>query len=127
MKWLFLLSVLSTPANADLAPRIMDKLALQIPGISTGTTTPSQMHQAWRRYEAVVEVLGQESIQYRKKCYKVFFKYELNTRKDYYIIQGGTPQEVCDYFARRYRAGYLTPSITSLIPGSEKDILIKED
>jgi hypothetical protein len=121
MKWLLLLLLGGSIANADLAPRVMDGLALQIPGISTGTTTPIQMHEAWRRYEAMVDILTKESFAYRTACYKVLFKHEMNTGKELYMVYGGTPNDVCDYFSRRFKSGYAVPSIDNLKPKGKRN------
>ena len=59
MKILILL-LLSFNVSAALSPYVMEQLAAQIPGVSTGETTPKDMHEAWDRYEATVEMYKKE-------------------------------------------------------------------
>lgn len=124
MKILILLVLLlSFTLNASLAPHIMEQLAAQIPGISTGTTTPRDMHEAWDRYEATAEMFLKKSVKYRISCYKELFRYEKNTGTDLYMIHGVSPDNVCDYYTKRMRSGYVVPNVESLFsPRKDKRI-----
>jgi hypothetical protein len=110
MKWLLLLLLLyGIPVNTELAPNVMNNLALQIPGISTGTTTPTQMHEAWRRYESTVLMFLEESRKYRKLCYKAIFQYEKEAKTELLMLHGVVPEKVCDYLTRQLRSGHPVP------------------
>ena len=100
IKWLVLFLLYSPISYSALAPHVMDRLALQIPGVSTGTTTPAQMREAWRRYEAIVDMFIVESNKYRMACYKALFEYEKSKGTELFLLHGASPNDVCNYLAK---------------------------
>jgi len=117
MKILILL-LLSFNVSAALSPYVMEQLAAQIPGVSTGETTPKDMHEAWDRYEATVEMYKKEGAKYRINCYKAFFNAEKITGTDIVMIKGVSPDALCNYLGRRVEGGWPVPEIKNLLEGS---------
>ena len=104
------LSLLSLVASgAFLNKEVMDRLAAQIPRVSTGETTPQDMHEAVKRYKSTVLMFEVEAMKYKIACYRMFFNRSKYTGVEIAMIHGTTPDRLCEHLAKRVQRGYPVP------------------
>lgn len=105
------LSLLSLVASGALNKDVMNNLAAQIPV----PTTPKQMHEAVERYTSTVLMFEAEAVKYRLRCYKMFFNRSKDTGIEITMIQGTTPDRLCDHLAKKISQGYPVPEVQLLL------------